>query len=518
MQRMQQNKLPSVPALRLRRQALSLALAATLAATPPGGLLAASGDLPDLGDSSEATLSHTSERALGVQAMHSLRAQGAYLDDPEVNDYLQNLGQRLVAADPSIGERFEFFAVGSSAINAFALPGGHVGVNTGLILAAQSESELASVLAHEISHVSQHHIARQFAAQANTGYATLAALLLAIVIGARGNGDVGSAAIAGVQAAQMQSQITFTREHEQEADRVGFTLLDRAGFDTSAMASFFERLQQAARIVDGSTPAWLRDHPLTQARIAESYDRAQSKPYRQVRDSTEFYMVRALLRSYEGDPREAVARMSSDLEQGRYRDRNAARYGLAAALLRAKDFDQALAQTKLLERDGAHHPMIEAVAAQILQQSGKLEAARARHEAALKRYPEHLQLVYDYPRVLLMLKRHAEAASFAEDRLRRRADDGTLHQLAAEAEAGLGQELKSHYHQGEYYASLGDMKGALQQFELAVKSRGGDFQDIQVAEARLRELREQQREMKKQGRTPVGFANGNTALRSFTHD
>lgn len=276
------------------------------------------------------------------------------------------------------------------------------------------------------------------------------------------------------------------------------------------MASFFEHLQQATRTVDGSTPAWLRDHPLTQQRIAESYDRAQSKPYRQVLDSTEFYMVRALLRSYEGEPREAVARLSAELEQGRYRNRNAARYGLAAALLRAKDFDQALTQMTLLERDGAHHPMMEALAAQILQQSGKLEAAKARHEAALSRYQEHLQLVYDYPLVLLMLKRYAEAASFAEDRLRRRPADGTLHQLAAEAEAGLGQDLKSHYHQGEYYATLGDVKGAVQQFELAVKSRGGDFQDIQVAEARLRELREQQRKMKS-GRAPVGFTFGNSA-------
>ncbi len=378
---------------RLGRPALSLVLAVALVAAPPCGLRAAPGDLPDLGDSSEAALSRTSERTLGIQAMHSLRAQGAYLDDPEVNDYLQNLGDRLVAADPSIGEHFEFFAVGSSAINAFALPGGHVGINTGLILAAQSESELASVLAHEISHVSQHHVARQFASQTNAGYASLAALLLAIVVGARGKGDVGSAAVASVTAAQMQSQITFTREHEQEADRVGFALLDRAGFETSAMASFFEHLQQATRIVDGNTPAWLRDHPLTQQRIAESYDRAQSKPYRQVRDSAEFYMVRALLRSYEGEPREAVARLSAELEQGHYRDHNAARYGLAAALLRAKDFDQALTQMTLLERDGAHHPMIDALGAQVLQQSGKLEAARARHKAALSRYPEHLQLV-----------------------------------------------------------------------------------------------------------------------------
>lgn len=398
-----QDRRRPLPAPRPYRKVLSLVLAAALAATPPCGLLAAPDDLPDLGDSSEASLSHMSERKLGIQAMQSLRAQGGYLDDPEVNDYLQNLGQRLVAADPGIGEHFEFFAVGSSAINAFALPGGHVGVNSGLVRATQSESELASVLAHEISHVSQHHIARQFAAQANA----LAALLLALVVGARGNADVGSAVIAGVQAAQMQSQITFTRENEQEADRIGFTLLDRAGFDTGAMASFFERLQQATRVVDGSTPAWLRDH---------------------------------------------------------------------------------------------------------------LEASRTRYEAALSRFPEHLQLVHDYPRVLLMLRQYADAASFTEERLHRRPDDETLHQLAAEAEAGLGQDLKSRYHQGEYYATQGDIKGAVQQLELAVKSRGGDFQDIQVAEARLRELREQQRELKKQGRSPAGFKSGNTALRGFTRD
>lgn len=518
MEQLQRNRRHRLPTPRSRRRWPSLALAVALASTPPSGLLAAPGALPDLGDSSEATLSRTAERTLGSQAMHSLRAQGGYLDDPEVNDYLQNLGQRLVAADPSIGEHFEFFALGSSAINAFALPGGHVGVNTGLILAAQSESELASVLAHEISHVTQHHIARQYAAQANAGYASIAALLVAILAGARGNGDVGSAAIAGVTAAQMQSQITFTREHEHEADRLGFALLDRAGFDASAMASFFERLQQATRIVDGNTPAWLRTHPLTQQRIAESYDRALDKPYRQIRDSTEFHMVRALLRSYEGEPRDAVARLSAELEQGSYRDRNAARYGLAAGQLRARDFDRAWSQVSVLERDGARHPMIEALAAQILQQSGRLDEARARHEAALARYPGHLQLVYDYPRVLLLSKRYREAAAFAEDRLRRRPGDANLHQLAAEAEAGLGRDLKSHYHQGEYYAALGDMSGALQQFELAVKSRGGDFQDLQVADARLREVREQQRDMKKPGRAPVGFTSGNTALRGFTRD
>lgn len=484
------------------RRALSLALCLCLAA--PAHAQNVQSALPDLGDASETTLSRSAERSIGREAMRSARAQGAVLDDPEVNDYLQKLGQRLVAADASIGEKFEFFAVGSREINAFALPGGHVGVNTGLILAAQSESELAAVLAHEISHVTQHHIARLYAAQSRTSYASLGALLLAVLAG--GRGDVAMAALASVNAAQLQNQIDYTREHEHEADRVGFVLLERAGFDARAMASFFERLQQQTRVLEGNTPIWLRTHPLTQTRIAEAQDRAFAKPYRQVPDSREFHMVRALLKSYEGDAPQAVARLGSELAEGRNRDAFAARYGHAAALLRAKDFARAKTEIALLERDGTRHPMIDALAGQVLQQSGDLDGAIARYEAALARHPNHMQLVYDYPRTLLLARRPAPALEFVQARLQRRPEDGTLHQMAAEASAGLGREMQSHYHQGEYYATRGDIKGAIQQFELALRSRGGDLRAAMIAESRLRELREQQREQSRDARPSASGA------------
>ena len=502
----------------VQRRAIAFALCLCMAAPalPQNAPLPA--PLPDLGDASESTLSRAAERALGRETMRSARAQGAVLDDPEVNDYLQTLGQRLVAADPTINEKFEFFAVGASEINAFALPGGHVGVNTGLILAAQSESELASVLAHEISHVSQHHIARQYAAQTRAGYASLAAMLLAIIAG--GRGDVAIAAITGTNAAQAQAAINYTREHEHEADRVGFTLLERAGFDPRAMASFFERLQQQTRVLDGNAPVWLRTHPLTQTRIAEAQDRAFDKTYRQVPDSQEFQMVRALLRSYEGDAAQAVARLAAELKEGRYRDRTAARYGHAAALLRAKDLVRAKTEVDTLERDGMRHPMIEALSGLILQQSRDYAGAIARYEAALKRYPDHLQLVYDYPRTLLLAGDPARAVRFAEDRLLRRTDDGDLHQMAAEGYAALGQPMQSHYHQGEYYAAQGNTKGAIEQLELATRMRGGDYRVMLIAESRLRELREQQREILKTGRASASAAISarSPSLRAFTRD
>ncbi|WP_153161194.1 M48 family metalloprotease [Zoogloea sp. 1C4] len=458
--------------------------------------------LPDLGDSAETALSRQSERALGEQTMTSLRASGAMLNDPEINAYLDALGHRLVAADPDLtGQHFSFFAIDSNELNAFALPGGYIGVHTGLIAATQSESELASVLAHEISHVSQHHIARQIAAQSSTQMLSMAAMVAAILAAGTGNGQAAMAAATGATAAQQQSMINYTREHEQEADRIGFQLLVRAGFDPRAMAAFFERLQQNTRLVDaGTTPAWLRTHPLTAQRVAEAEDRAFTQPYRQVPDSQDYHLARALVRSYEGQPRDAEQRLTAELAEGRYRDRIAARYGLAAAQLRASHFAAAEATVDGLARDGFRHPMLEALAGQILSQSGRSDAARARYEAALKRYPDHLQLVYDYPALLIKSGDFKTAAAFIDAQLLVRPSDATLHQQAAEAWAALGSPLKSHRHQGEFYALSGSNKAAMEQFQLALKSTRDDSPEVQIVEARLQALRAREREDKADGR------------------
>jgi predicted Zn-dependent protease len=221
--------------------------------TPP---LSPGQKLPDLGDSSQTLLSPAQERKLGEYIVRQIRAGGGYMDDPEVNDYLNELGNRLVTATRDVKQDFVFFAVPDPQINAFALPGGFVGVNTGLILLAQDESQLASVLAHEISHVTQHHMTRMLANQQNVLMTTLAGLALAILAakvgGGGGAGQGTQAAIAGSQALAIQQQLNFTRENEYEADRVGFARLVAAGFDPNAMATFFDRLQRASRFVEGA--------------------------------------------------------------------------------------------------------------------------------------------------------------------------------------------------------------------------------------------------------------------------
>ena len=495
-----------------RQRAIAVIAAIALCVQPIAPTLAGLGaahaqSLPDLGDESQTNLTPAQERKLGESVIRQIRASGGYMDDPEVNDYLNNLGHRLVAALPEAGQDFEFFAVPDGSINAFALPGGFIGVNTGLILLAQNESELASVLAHEISHVTQHHLARMISAQKGSLLMQLAALAVAIAAArsnSAGGSQTASAAIAGAQAAAIQTQLNFTREHEYEADRIGFQRLDAAGFDVTAMAALMERLQRAGRFADGTAPSYLRTHPITYQRIAEAQARAQGKPYRQTADSLDFHLVRALLRSYTGTAKEAVAGFDSAIAEHKYNNEIAAHYGLVASLLRAADYPRAKAELATLEKLAPPDPMIAAMGAHVYLDAGDLDQAIARFESALARYPNKKQLIYDYPDALLAAKRTRDAVAFLERELLVYTSDGRLHGTAAKAYAALGNRMQQHRHQAELYAWQGDHRGAVVQLELAVKAGDGDFYLASVVESRLRALRRELLEQQRTGTTRHG--------------
>ena len=462
----------------------------TPATSPPGH-----SGLPDLGDESLSMSTPTQERKLGESVVRQIRASGAYLDDPEVNDYLNDLGHRLVAAVPSPDSpfEFEFFAIADPTVNAFALPGGFVGVNMGLILLTQSESELAAVLAHEISHVTQHHYTRSMVGQQRSLLYSLGALALALAAAkAGGSANAGQAISAGVVTAQglaIQSQLNYTRENEYEADRIGFQRLDAAKFDTSAMATFMERLQKSGRFSEGNAPSYLRTHPVTTERIAEAQARAYGKPYRQVPDSLDFQLVRALLRSYQGTPRDAVDYFDASLAEHKYNSEVAARYGLVASLLRDKNYTRAKSELATLEKIAPPSPMIDAMAGHVYMESGDLNRAIAIFESALAKYPNKMQLIYDYPEALLMAGRAKDAAAFLERELALFPNNGPLHRIAAQTYADLGKKTQQHLHQGEFYAWQGDLRGAVNQLELASKAADADFYQSSVVETRLRALR-----------------------------
>jgi predicted Zn-dependent protease len=466
-------------------------LLAALAAVLAAGRAPAQA-LPELGDAASAAISPQVERRIGESIVREIRYRDpAYVDDAEIADYLEHLGRRLLAAVPGARQDFEFFAVRDAAINAFALPGGFVGVHTGLLVAAASESEVASVLAHEIAHVTQRHIARLIGAQQQMQLPSMVALAAAILLGGS-RPDLAAGAAAAVQGGVVQQQLSYTRDFEREADRVGFGTLAAAGFDVRAMPAFFEKMQRGTRLADdGSVPSYLRTHPMTTERIADAQNRATDAPYRQHLDSLDFHLVRAKLRAESGEPRDAVASLAAAVKERRYANETAARYGLVLARLRARQVREAQAELAALRTGGAASPMLDTLAARVQQAAGDAAGALDTLRQALRRTPGRLPLVYAYAEALQQAGRSKEALAALEEPLRAHPGDARLRALQARTYAALGKRLLQHQAQAELYVLRGSVPAAIEQLQLAQAAGDGNFYELSAVEARLKELRRQ---------------------------
>ena len=456
--------------------AMLMALSMTLRAFAAG--------LPDLGEVGAGDLSPMAERRVGEQAMRQIRwHERAYVEDPEVEDYLNRLGLGLAAHAPSVSQDFGFFAVRDASLNAFALPGGFIGVHTGLIVEARGESELAAVLGHEIAHVTQRHIAQMVGNQGRTGLIMLASLIVAI-LAAGSNSQAAEAAIATGSAAGIQSQLAFSRDFEREADRVGLQVLDQAGFDVRGMASFFERLQRGSRLYENHAPVYMRTHPLTSERIADIENRVQSLADRRVPDSTSFRLVRAKLIVDGGDVHTLDGRMKRlDGEVAWVVD-----YAQIRAALARGRVDDAVRRMAAL---GEHpdHAMFRALEGEVLTAAGKWEQAVAHYEVALKRFPDQRALVYGEAEALLAAGRAAEASSRLRSRLAVSEDDARLWSLLARSRAAEGSSSGRHRAQAEVYRLQGALRAAVEQLELARKAGDADFYEESAIDSRMRSLR-----------------------------
>jgi predicted Zn-dependent protease len=456
-------------------------------------------NLPDLGDAAQADLSPSLERRIGESLWRQARVRERnYIDDPEISGYLNSLADRLVAKLPASQQDFELFALRDPTLNAFAWPGGYIGVHSGLMVAAQSESELASVIAHEISHVTQRHIARQFSRRSESTIVALASLIVA-VLAARGSSQVAQAAMVTGQAAVVASQLAYTRDFEREADRIGLQMLNGAGFDTRAMASFFERMQRSVRFYESNSPTYLRTHPLTADRIADASARIAETPYRQVPDSLDFLLVRAKLRAHDGDAREAMTEFENRLRDVQGPARIAARFGLAHAALRVRDFARAQVEADALRAERLDSAMLDNLAGRISLDAGDARTAAERFREGLARAPHARALVYGLLDALLMDKRADEALTLVNDEVKLFTQDPQLFRYQARAHAALDQRLAQHRAQAESYALNGQYQAAIEQLDLAQRSADGDFFQQSVVDARLRELRERLVELRRDG-------------------
>lgn len=444
-------------------------------------------DLPDLGDVASSELSTMAERRIGDQIMSEIRwRDAAYLDDPEVEEYLNTVGARLVAASDTPSQDFEFFAINDSTLNAFALPGGYIGVHTGLLLATHSESELASVLGHEIAHVTQRHIAQIVGKQSQSAMLMLASLLVA-VLAARSDSQLSEAAIAAGQAGAIQSQLGYSRAFERDADRAGLEILEKAGFDVRGMPVFFERLQRATRVYENNAPVYMRSHPLTTERIADMENRASSMRYRQVADSADYGYARAKLRANAGTAPEAVKDLESLLAT-RPGDA-AAEYGLARALMRAGRSADAQQRLDALRHKAEPSPWLESLAAEIRLERKDVAGAVGILEAAASRFPRSRSLGYALADARILGGQAEQAAMGLRRALDARASDGRLWQLMSRANAALGKRTAQHRAQAEFYLLRGSLPAAVEQLEIASKAADGDFYEMSAVDARLRELK-----------------------------
>jgi predicted Zn-dependent protease len=471
---------------------LAAAVAALALVLQPAAGRAQVDNLPRLGDAGGEELSPVAERRLGEAIMRDLRRDPAVADDVEVGEYLAALGGLLSQTPAAAGFGFEFFLVRDASLNAFALPGGFIGVHSGLIVASQTESELASVLAHEIGHVTQRHIARMLARQRQTSMVTLAATILG-ALAARSNPQamVGVAAMAG--GAQQQQMLAFSRDAEREADRVGLETLRAAGFEPAGMVAFFGRLQQASRLSESSAPGYMRSHPLTAERIADMQLRVQDERYRQRPDSLEFRLVRARLRALSSTSvdglRDTRALIERQLRERSLNDELAAWFTIATAALAQRDFaatGRALSELRLRLPDS--HPMVERLAAEARLTAGDPAGALALARSAALRFPQARALIHLQGEALLATGDAPGAAQFLEEQIAAARTDIRLWRQLARARALLGQTALAHVATGEEYGLAGQWRAAVEQLRIARRLGTLDFYTGSQVDARMREF------------------------------
>jgi predicted Zn-dependent protease len=457
-------------------------------------------NLPDLGERSQADLSPQQEKRIGEAIMREIRRDPDYLDDPEIAAYVQATGRKLVGASGETRQEFEFFVVRDRTVNAFALPGGFVGVHTGLLLTAQDESEFAGVLAHEIAHVLQRHSARQLEAANQLTPIALLGLGLA-VLAARASPQAAQAAVIASQAAPTAAMLGYSRDFEREADRVGFQILQGSGYDVNGMASFFERLQKSTRLYDNNAPTYLRTHPVTSERIGDMQSRVKDAPYRQRPDSIDFQLVRAKLRANDGKPDDAVAFFRGAIAERRFAVEGPAYYGYAAALARANNFKAAETELAKARAAGPANSMYETLAARIRTGLGDRTGAEKILAAALQTYPDALAVRYDYADALQSVGKNAQAIEVLKPIAAAPGAEPRAYRAIARSYGALGKRTEQHRALAEAYYLQGGLAAAAEQLVLAQSAGDADFYTLSAIDARLREVRRQlQEELKNRKR------------------
>jgi predicted Zn-dependent protease len=483
-------------------------------------------DLPQIGDPADNSLSPADEKRLGGEVMAELYGHNYMLEDPEISEYLSALGWKLAASSQSRPPSLLFFMMNDDRINAFALPGGFIGVNAGLLLAASNESEVAGVLGHELAHVTQRHIART---QEDTEVASMATWLavIATIIAGSADPDLVIGALSLGQSLNYQRQVNYTRAHELEADRIGIQTMARAGFDPFAMASFFQKLEQQSRLYGSGVPEFLRTHPLNTTRVSEARARAASlassvtpsfDPYSgsvvaqglpsipngapvntappphapptradRARSALDFAVIQARTRVLSADrPSEALEYFSRELAS---HESTPARYGAALAMAELGQSAEAFAMLKPALEQNPRQANLNLLQGRLQLLAGTRDLALATLANTLAMYPEYAPAILAYADAQMAAGKPDDARQVLISHEQALGVQVETYNLLSQAARASGNMAEASYQMANFMFVRGDAGGALAQLDAGLRLSSLSKQDRSRLLARRQEVR-----------------------------
>ena len=454
--------------------------------------------LPDIGSSSGIIISTQIEKKLGKLFIRSIRRSIPLIEDPEINEYIQTLGNRVAKASEQPDRYFNFFGVDDRRINAFAGPDANIGINAGLIMATETESELASVFAHEVGHVTQHHLQRSIEATSQMSLPNAAATLAAVVLGMAVPG-VGPAAVIAVQAASVQKQINFTRAHEAEADRVGIQTLADAGLDPRSMPIFFGRLQASTRNMKQKIPEILRTHPAPISRITDTAARAEKFPFKQVSDSQDFRLIKMKVRIAIKlqTTQDLIITLRNEAQRGIDEQKAAAEYGLALLYTDNQQFQDAKKILSQLTKKFPFQKQYLTAFALNEHAAGHEKKASALFDLAAKRFPHSRAVNLLYAQFLLQIDKPNLAITLLDKDLKNFPATPRVYDQLAIAHGKIKSPVRGFQYKAEYFYSIGKTRAAIVQLEQALLAANDNFYFSSQVENRINYFQNELREEKK---------------------
>ena len=453
--------------------------------------LSANQDLPSFGDSTSGIISLDQERRLGQQFLRSIRAQAPTLDDPILQDFLEHLIYRLASHSQLEDRRLDIVIIRNGSLNAFAAPGGIVGVHDGLFRYAQTEHEMSAILSHELAHLSQRHFARRVAEGKKSAALNIAGLLAGVILAATAGGDAALLALTGSQGLAQNQSLKYSREREAEADRIGIYTLNEASMDPRAMAYMFERLQRASRYSTGNNiPEFLRTHPVTNDRVADSYNQTQNYPKKQFPASLDYQLMRIRARaitsgnqSQEVKHFEAAFKESSNTTQ-----KTANQYGLVISLTNSLAFDKARTHIRGLREQHPLNIPFRIAEAEIYTRAQQPEIALELLEEALEVSPNNYPLSATYAQTLLAASKPVAALKVLAALSVRRPNDEYVWYLLAEA-YGLANNIPGvHEARAEFFVLNANYDQAIKQLGYALPLVRHNFQQTARIKQRLEDI------------------------------